>query len=62
MDESVFRDNCFLKICLSVILVGYQTVWVQIMPNTFTLNLPLAVDKVYQRNSFSRQNFDALLV
>ena len=26
----------------------------------FNLNLPLAVDKVYQRNSFSRQMFDAL--
>ena len=26
----------------------------------FNLNLPLAVDKVYQRNSFSRQIFDAL--
>ena len=26
----------------------------------FKVNLPLAVDKVYQRNSFSRQMFDAL--
>ena len=26
----------------------------------FNLNLPSAVDKVYQRNSFSRQMFDAL--
>ena len=62
MAESVFRDNCFLKLCLSVIQVGYQTVWIQIMPNTFNLSLPLVVDKIYQRNSFSRQIFDALLV
>ena len=26
----------------------------------FNLNLPLAGDEVYQRNSFSRQMFDAL--
>ena len=26
----------------------------------FNLNLPSAVDKVYQRNNFSRQIFDAL--
>ena len=26
----------------------------------FNLNLPSAVDKVYQRNSFSRQIFDAI--
>ena len=28
--------------------------------HNFNLNLPSAVDKVYQRNSFSRQMFDAL--
>ena len=28
----------------------------------FNLNLPAAVDKVYQRKSFSRQIFDALYV
>ena len=31
-----FRDNCFLKICLSGIQVGYQTVQIQIMPNILT--------------------------
>ena len=60
MAEFVIRDNCFLKICLSGIQVDYQTVWIKIMPNVFNLNLPSAVDKVYQRNSFTRQIFDAL--
>ena len=41
----------FLKICLSGIQVGCQTVWVQIITNIFSLNLTLAVDKVYQPNS-----------
>ena len=45
MVEFVFRDKCFLKICLSGIQVGYQTVWIQIMPNDLNLNLPWAVDK-----------------
>ena len=52
----------FLKICLSGIQVSYQTVYIQIMPNIFSLNLASAVDKVYQRNSFSRQISDALYV
>ena len=55
-----FWDNCFPKICLSGIQVGYQTVCIQITPTIFSLNLASAVDKVYQRNSFSRQIFDAL--
>ena len=31
-----FWDHCFLKICLSGIQVGYQTLWIQIMPNILT--------------------------
>ena len=42
--------------------VGFQTVWIQIMPNILALNLASAVDKVYQRNILSRQIFDALEV
>ena len=30
------------------------------MPNIFRLNLALAVDKVYQQNSFNSQIFDSL--
>ena len=45
---------------MSGIQVGYQTVRIQIYAQHYNLTLPSAVDKVYQRNSFSRQIFDAL--
>ena len=33
----------------------------KIMPNIYSLNLDTAMDKIYQRNSFSRQLCDALI-
>ena len=47
--EFSFEIIVFIKIYLSGLQVGYQTVCIRLKPNMFSLNLASAVDKFYHR-------------